>query len=97
MVIDVIRNITISGNTPSMIRHALLNGDGLPGRCGAFWNMKYISVMISARHDEDHRDAAVVGGELAQDSRGGREIRAAGSAGCGCGAVPDDGQKRFLQ
>ena len=46
MVIDVIRNITISGNTPSMIRHALLNGDGVPGRCGAFWNMKYISVMI---------------------------------------------------
>ena len=29
-----------------MIRQALLNGDGAPGGCGAFWNMKYISVMI---------------------------------------------------
>jgi hypothetical protein len=46
MVIDVMRNITMSGKTPSMIRHALLNGLGVPGRCGAFWNMKYISVMI---------------------------------------------------
>ena len=45
MVIDVMRNITISGNSPSRIRHALLNGDGVPGRCGAFWNMKYINVM----------------------------------------------------
>ena len=36
IVIDVIRNITISGKTPSMIRHALLNGDGVPGRCGTF-------------------------------------------------------------
>ena len=34
IVIDVIRNITMSGNTPSMIRHALSNGDGVPGRCG---------------------------------------------------------------
>ncbi len=47
MVIEVIRNMMISGNTPSMIRHALLNGDGAPGGCGAFWNMKYISVMIT--------------------------------------------------
>jgi len=47
IVIDVIRNITMSGNTPSMIRQALLNGVGMPGRCGAFWNMKYISVMIT--------------------------------------------------
>ena len=46
IVIDVIKNITMSGNTPSMIRHALLNGGGVPGRWGAFWNMKYISVMI---------------------------------------------------
>jgi hypothetical protein len=30
-----------------MIRHALLNGDGAPGRCGAFWNMKYINVMTT--------------------------------------------------
>jgi hypothetical protein len=30
-----------------MIRQALLNGVGMPGRCGAFWNMKYISVMIT--------------------------------------------------
>ncbi len=36
IVIDVIKNITMSGNTPSMIRHALLNGDGVPGRWGAF-------------------------------------------------------------
>ena len=46
IVIDVIRNITTSGNTPSRIRHAVLNGDAAPGRVGAFWNMKYISVMI---------------------------------------------------
>lgn len=46
MVIEVIRNITMSGKTPSMIRQALLNGVGWPGACGAFWNMKYISVMI---------------------------------------------------
>ena len=36
------RNITISGSSPSRIRHALLNGEYGPG---AFWNMKYISVM----------------------------------------------------
>lgn len=47
IVIEVIRNITISGKTPSMIRHALSNGDGVPGRCGAFWNMKYSSVMTA--------------------------------------------------
>ena len=46
MVIDVIRNMTIRGKTPSMIRQALLNGDGAPGGWGAFWNMKYISVMM---------------------------------------------------
>ena len=38
IVIDVMMNI-------SRIRQALLNGVGLPGRCGAFSNMKYISVM----------------------------------------------------
>ena len=47
MVIDVIRNITNSGNSPSMIRHALLNGDGTPGRLGTSENMKYISVMTT--------------------------------------------------
>ena len=46
MVIDVIRNITISGNTPSMIRQALLKPDVAAGRVGTFWNMKYINVMI---------------------------------------------------
>ena len=46
IVMDVIRNITSSGNTPSRIRHALLNADGAPGRVGTFWNMKYISVMM---------------------------------------------------
>ena len=46
MVIEVIRNITISGKTPSMIRQALLNGVGVPGRCGMSTNMKYINVMM---------------------------------------------------
>jgi len=45
MVIDVMMNIKKSGNKPSRIKHALLNGVGEPGRCGAFSNMKYISVM----------------------------------------------------
>ena len=47
MVIDVIRNITISGKTPSMIRQALLNGDGAPGGGARPRNMKYINVMIT--------------------------------------------------
>jgi len=45
IVIDVMMNITKSGKRPSRIRQALLNGDGVPGRCGAFPNMKYISVI----------------------------------------------------
>jgi len=45
IVIDVMMNITKSGKRPSRIRQALLNGVGVPGRCGAFSNMKYISVM----------------------------------------------------
>jgi hypothetical protein len=45
MVIAVMMNITKSGNRPSRIRHALLNGDGVPGRCGLFSNMKYINVI----------------------------------------------------
>jgi hypothetical protein len=45
MVIEVIRNISISGNRPSMIRHAPLKGVGALGRCAAFPNMKYSSVM----------------------------------------------------
>jgi hypothetical protein len=40
-------NIKNSGKSPSRIKQALLNGDGVPGRCGAFSNMKYISVMTS--------------------------------------------------
>jgi hypothetical protein len=35
------------GKTPSMIRQALLKGDGVPGRCGALWNMKYINAMTA--------------------------------------------------
>lgn len=46
MVIAVITNITKSGNRPSSTRQAVLNPDGVPGRCGKFSNMKYISVMI---------------------------------------------------
>ena len=45
IVIAVIKNISSSGNRPSMIRQAELNGAGVPGRCGTFSNMKYISVM----------------------------------------------------
>ena len=47
MVIAVMMNITKSGNRPSRIRQALLNGDGMPGRCGALSNMKYINVITS--------------------------------------------------
>ncbi|CNH51110.1 Uncharacterised protein [Mycobacterium tuberculosis] len=47
MVIAVMMNITKSGKRPSRIRQALLNGAGVPGRCGAFWYMKYISVITN--------------------------------------------------
>jgi hypothetical protein len=45
IVIAVMMNITKSGKRPNRIRHALLNGAGVPGRCGAFSNMKYINVI----------------------------------------------------
>ena len=45
IVIAVMMNITKSGNRPSNIRQALLNGAGLPGRCGVLSNMKYINVI----------------------------------------------------
>ena len=47
MVIEVIRNITNNGNSPSRIRQAVWNGDGTPGRVGTSWNMKYISVITA--------------------------------------------------
>ncbi len=47
IVIEVMMNITNSGNRPNRIKHALLNGVCVPGRCGAFSNMKYISVITS--------------------------------------------------
>jgi len=39
MVIEVMRNMMMSGKTPSMIRRRLLNGDGVPGRAVRFWNI----------------------------------------------------------
>jgi hypothetical protein len=45
IVMAVMMNITKSGKRPSRIKHALLNGVGAPGRCGALWNMKYINVI----------------------------------------------------
>ena len=74
IVIDVIRNITMSGNTPSMIRQALLNGDGHAGPMRRVLEHEVHQRDDQAGYDEDHRDAAVIGGELAQDSRGGGEV-----------------------
>ena len=74
IVIDVIRNITISGNTPSMIRQALLNGDGVPGGCGAVLEHEVHQRDDQARGHQDHRDAAMIGGQLAQDPGGRREV-----------------------
>ena len=99
MVIAVMMNITNSGNRPSRIRQALLNGAGVPGRCGALSNMKYISVITNTGHQQDHRDAAMVGGQLAQDPRRGGRVgfSPAGLPGLRHGAALDHGQKRVLQ
>lgn len=48
MVIEVIRNITNSGNSPSRIRHAVWKGETAPGgNLGTSSNMKYISVITA--------------------------------------------------
>ena len=47
IVIDVRMNIKKKGKRPTRIRQAVLNGDGVPGRCGTLSNMKYISVMTT--------------------------------------------------
>ena len=47
MVIEVIRNMMNNGNSPSRIRHVVLNGAGAPGRVGTSENMKYIRVITA--------------------------------------------------
>ncbi len=69
MVIAVMMNITKSGNRPSRIRHALLNGDRRTRSVRGVLEHEVHQRDNQDRHRQDHRDAAVIGGKLAQDPK----------------------------
>ena len=97
MVIDVMRNITISGKTPEQDQARVVER-----RRGTGAVRGVLEHEVHQRDDQagHHEIIATLRWSAASWRRiagGRREVGPRGSAGCGRGAVPDDGQKRFLQ
>lgn len=75
-MIEVIRNITISGNTPEHDQAGGVERRRLTGSARHLDEHEIQQRDDQARDQQDHRGAAVVAGELSQDPGGRREIAA---------------------